>query len=78
MPFNAQCPGCGATDPCGCSDPYSDKTSSTDVKYVGQPLTGAGINTCDDLTTIIQKLDYAITQLQAAITPTTTTTTTTP
>ena len=77
MPFNANCPGCGSSDPCGCNDPYSDKTGSADVKYTGPNLPATGIATCDDLTTALQKIDYAISVLQAAIAPSTTTTTTT-
>jgi hypothetical protein len=76
MPFNANCPGCGLSDPCGCSDPYSDKTGSADVKYTGHNLSCIGVNTCDDLSTVIQKINQVICVLQAAITPTTTTTTT--
>jgi hypothetical protein len=76
MPFNAKCPGCGLSDPCGCSDPYSDKTASSDVKYTGPNLPCTGIQTCDDLSTILQKMDQAICALQAVIAPTTTTTTT--
>ena len=74
MPFNAKCPGCGSSDPCGCSDPYSDKTASSDVKYTGHNLSCINVNTCDDLSVVIQKINQAICVLQAAITPTTTTT----
>lgn len=78
MPFNANCPGCGSSDPCGCSDPYSDKTGSGDVKYTGPNLPGTGIETCDTLTVALQKIDNAIANLQAIVAPTTTTTTTLP
>lgn len=78
MPFNAKCPGCGSSDPCGCSDPYSDKTASNDVKYTGPNLPGTGIETCDSLTVALQKIDNAITAIQAIVAPTTTTTTTLP
>jgi hypothetical protein len=77
MPFNAHCPGCGSSDPCGCSDPYSDKTGSADVKYTGPNLPATGIATCDTLTVALQKIDNVISILQAAIAPSTTTTTTT-
>lgn len=76
MPFNANCPGCGSFDPCNCNNPNSNKTGSTDVKYTGPNLPATGIATCDDLSVALQKIDYVISILQAAIAPTTTTTTT--
>jgi len=60
-----------------CQDPCSNKTSSDDVSYVGPNLPGTGIQTCNDLTLAIQKLDNKIIQLQNEIYRTTTTTTTT-
>jgi hypothetical protein len=75
MPFNANCPGCGSSDPCGCSDPYSDKTASTDVKYTGPNLPATGIATCDDLSVSLQKIDYVISQIESGGAGTTTTTT---
>jgi hypothetical protein len=76
MPFNANCPGCGSSDPCGGNS--TKKTSSSDVKYVGPNLPGTGIQTCDDLSVVLQKIDYAILLIESAIAPTTTTTTTLP
>jgi hypothetical protein len=55
---------CGA-DPCDTKLKISNL-----IKYVGPNLPCTGIDTCDDLTTILQKLELAICQL------TTTTTTT--
>jgi hypothetical protein len=45
--------------------------------YVGPNLPGSGIQTCDDLTLAIQKLDNKLILLQNAIYRATTTTTTT-
>jgi hypothetical protein len=46
---------CGAT---GCADaPYN----SNNTIYVGPNLPNSGVNTCDDLTTALEKLDDAIT-----------------
>lgn len=43
---------CGCTNsPCGC------KISSDDVAYQGPDLSCTGINNCDTLTTVIQKID---------------------
>ncbi len=53
------------------------KSSSDSVVYVGPNLPGSGVNTCNDLTLIIQKLDNKIIQLQNEIYRTTTTSTTT-
>lgn len=75
MSFNVNCPGC--SDPCGCNDPYANKTASTNIKYTGPNLPGTGIQTCDDLSTVLQKIDYAILLLEAITAPTTTTTSTT-
>lgn len=77
MPFNPNCPGCGGSDPCGCSDPYSNKVAGSNVKYTGPNLPSVGVNTCDDLNTVLQKIDYAIGLLEAVVQPTTSTTTTT-
>ncbi len=73
MPFNANCPGCGSLDPCNCGN----KPQSNEIKYVGPSLSCTGIQTCDDMSTALQKIDQMICMLQAAIFPTTTTTTTT-
>jgi hypothetical protein len=73
MSFNANCPGCGSIDPCKCGNkPQSDK-----IKYIGPNLSCTGIETCDDLSTALQKIDHVICILQSALIPTTTTTTTT-
>jgi hypothetical protein len=72
MPFNANCPGCGSLDPCNCGN----KPQSNEIKYVGPNLSCTGIQTCDDMSTALQKIDQIICVLQAAITPTTTTSTT--
>lgn len=74
MPFNANCLGC-ESDPCG---PGSTKsTPSSNVKYVGPNLPGTGIQSCDTLTVVIQKIDAEILALKNAITSSTSTTTTT-
>lgn len=75
MPFNAKCPGCGSIDPCGCGS--TKTTSSSDVKYIGPNLPGTGIQSCDDLTTVIQKIDAEIAALKEAVFPTPSTTSTT-
>lgn len=77
MPFNANCPGCGSLGPCGCSGEQCNFVQSTNVKYVGPNLSGTGIQTCDDLTTVLQKIDYAIALIEAQISPTPSSTTTT-
>ena len=51
-------------------------TGSDNVKYTGPNLPCSGINTCDDLTLILQKLDEKICELQACCAGTTSTTTT--
>jgi hypothetical protein len=76
MPFNANCPGCGSSDPCGCNDPCKDITGSNHVKYIGPNLPATGIATCDSLTVALQKIDNLISILQIAISTTTTTTST--
>jgi len=60
-----------------CQDPCSNKTSSDDISYVGPNLPGSGIQTCDNLTLVIQKLDNKLIVLQNEIYRTTTTTTST-
>ena len=76
MPFNANCPGCGSSDPCGCNDSCKDITGSNHVKYIGPNLPATGIATCDSLTVALQKIDNLISILQIAISTTTTTTST--
>ena len=77
MPFNTNCPGCGSLGPCGCSGDQCDFVSSDNVKYVGPNLAGTGIQSCDDLTAALQKIDYAIALLESQISPTPSPTTTT-
>jgi hypothetical protein len=60
-----------------CNNLYSENTQSDNVSYVGPNLPGSGIQTCDDLTLAIQKLDNKLILLQNEIYRTTTTTTTT-
>jgi hypothetical protein len=54
-----------------------EDTQSDNISYVGPNLPGSGIQTYDDLTLAIQKLDNKIMLLQAEMYRTTTTTTTT-
>jgi hypothetical protein len=77
MPFNTNCPGCGSLGPCGCSGDHCKFVSSEDVKYIGPNLAGTGIQSCDDLTVVLQKIDNAIALIEAQISPTPPTTTTT-
>ena len=77
MPFNANCPGCGSLGPCGCSGEQCKFVSSDDVKYIGPNLAGTGIQSCDDLTTVLEKIDYAIYLIEQQISPTPSPTTTT-
>jgi hypothetical protein len=77
MPFNANCPGCGSLGPCGCSGEQCKFVSSDDVKYIGPNLAGTGIQSCDDLTTVLEKIDYAIYLIEQQISPTPSSTTTT-
>lgn len=67
---NNKCLGCGALDPCGCSDPGNDLLSTSQVKYVGPNLPGTGIQSCEDLTTILQIIDAQILAIKEIITPT--------
>lgn len=76
LPKNPYCPGCGATDPCGCTDPRNDLKGSDEVKYTGPTLPCTNIETCDTLTVALQKIDEKICEILAAIAPTTTTTST--
>lgn len=62
---------CGA-DPCDTKLKISNL-----IKYVGPDLPCTGIDTCDDLTTVIQKIEEAICALQSSTTTTTTSSTTT-
>lgn len=77
MPFNANCPGCEALGPCGCIGEQCKFVKSTNVKYVGPNLAGTGIQSCDDLNTALQKIDYAIALIKEQISPTPSSTTTT-
>jgi len=77
MVNNNKCLGCGALDPCGCSDPGNDLLSTSQVKYVGPNLPGTGIESCEDLTTILQIIDAQILAIKEIITPTPPTTSTT-
>jgi len=73
-------------NPCGCDSCESSNESTTDVgsdnvRYVGPPLDCTGIEPCDSLTTVLQKIDDKICALVAQLNVcdccTTTTTTTT-
>ena len=64
--------GCGGDDPCNPKIVKSD-----DIRYTGPNLPCTGINTCEDLTTVLQMIDEKICQLQQLLTTTTTSTTTT-
>jgi hypothetical protein len=77
MVTNNKCLGCGALDPCGCSDPGNDLLSTSQVKYVGPNLPGTGIESCEDLTAILQIIDAQILAIKEIITPTPPTTSTT-
>jgi hypothetical protein len=77
MPFNINCPGCGSLGPCGCSGDQCKFVSSENVKYIGPNLAGTGIQSCDDLTVVLQKIDNAIALIEAQISPTPSPTTTT-
>jgi len=77
MVTNNKCLGCGALDPCGCSDPGNDLLSTSQVKYVGPNLPGTGVQSCEDLTTILQIIDAQILAIKEIITPTPPTTSTT-
>jgi hypothetical protein len=77
MVTNNKCLGCGALDPCGCSDPGNDLLSTSQVKYVGPDLPGTGIQSCDNLTEILQIIDAQILAIKEIITPTPPTTSTT-
>lgn len=60
---------------CG-ADPCDNKLKASNlIKYIGPNLPCTDINTCDDLTTIIQKLEQIICNLQDCCGTTTTTTT---
>jgi len=52
-------------NPCGCDSCESSNESTTDVgsdnvRYVGPPLVCTGIEPCDTLTTVLQKIDAKI------------------
>lgn len=68
-------PNC-TPDPC--SDPCQNWWSQTDhLAYTGPNLPCTGIETCDTLTVVIQKIEEAICQLMATTTSTTSTSTST-
>jgi hypothetical protein len=73
MPFNAICPGCSSSNSCNCND-GCNKTSTSYIKYVGPNLINIDVLNCDDLSTILQKIDNVISQFQISTTTTTTTT----
>jgi hypothetical protein len=69
-------------NPCGCDSCESSNESTTDVgsdnvRYVGPPLVCTGIEPCDTLTTVLQKIDAKICALVAQLGVCCTTTTTT-
>lgn len=74
---NNNCIGCGALDPCGCSDPGNDLISTSEIKYVGPNLPGTGVQSCEDLTSILQTIDAQILAIKEIITPVPPTTSTT-
>lgn len=62
---------------CG-ADPCDQKLKVSGlITYVGPDLPCTGINTCDDLTTVIQKLEEAICSLTSTTTTTSTSSTST-
>ena len=75
------CYGAGTTSPTGTNcgaDPCDNKLKiSSLIKYVGPNLPCTGIENCDNLTTILQKLELVICQLTTTTTSTSTTSTTT-
>jgi hypothetical protein len=77
MPFNTNCPGCGSLGPCGCSGEQCKYVDCENIKYVGPTLPGTGIESCDNLCVVLQKIDYAISLIESQISPTPPTTTTT-
>lgn len=70
MSNNTNCLGCGSLDPCGCTDPGNDLLSTSQVKYVGPNLPGTGIQSCQNLTEVIQIIDAQILAIKEIITPT--------
>jgi len=65
--------GCG----CGSNSCSADTIQSDAVIYSGPNLPCTGVNTCDKLTDVLQKMDAQICALQEALYNLTTTTTTT-
>lgn len=62
---------------CG-ADPCDNKLKVSGlIKYVGPDLPCTGIENCDDLTTVIQKLEEAICSLTSTTTTTSTSSTST-
>jgi len=62
----------------GCDNDNPDEKSGSDfLIYTGPNLPGSGINTSDDLTIALQKIDTIIEELKSALYNLTTTTTTT-
>ena len=77
-------PGCGEVDPCGCtgSSPCTNPCNtpgaqSDNLAYTGPTLSCIDVDPCDSLTTVIQKINTAICNINEIIGNTTTTTTTT-
>lgn len=72
------CYGGGNISPTGTNcgaDPCDNKLKTSDlIKYIGPNLPCTGIETCDDLTTILQKLELAICQFTTTTTSTSTST----
>jgi hypothetical protein len=78
MSNNTNCLGCGSLEPCGCNDPCNNhQVSTSEVVYVGPNLPGTGIQSCQDLTEVIQIIDAQILAIKEIITPTPPLTTTT-
>lgn len=75
------CYGAGTVSPTGTNcgaDPCDTKLKISNlIKYVGPNLPCTGINNCDDLTTILQKLEQVICSLTTTTTTTSTSTSTT-
>jgi hypothetical protein len=77
MSNNTTCLGCGSLETCGCNDPGSDFISTSEVIYTGPNLPGTGIQTCQNLTEILQIIDAEILSIKQIITPVGPTTSTT-
>lgn len=70
--------GCGTTDNCCTCDPIQ----TTNIIYSSSNLPCSGVNTCDTMDTVLQKIDAKLCELALAIynlgTTTTTSTTAAP